>query len=141
MKRGPTFIRARNPECSTAASTFTQQTAACIAILNKSVPTTSPTTSSANGAIAAARRAITFLIVRCFWEKCEWARTSQALERARPRPKNPRRRSEPAVLRLKELQPRRLLHKQLHLRPAARRQQHSRDRPGVRLQRRRLRRQ
>ena len=68
-----------------------QQTAASIATASKSAPTTSPTISSGNGAIAAAHRAITFLIVRYFSEKCEWARTSQTLARAHLRPKNLRR--------------------------------------------------
>ena len=90
-KRGRTFIRARNRECSSGASAFTQQTAASIAIANKSAPITSPTISSGNGAIAAARRAITFLSVRYFSEKCGWARTSQTLARAHPRPRNLRR--------------------------------------------------
>ena len=39
-KRGRTFIRDRNRECSSAARTFTQQTAASIAIANKSAPIT-----------------------------------------------------------------------------------------------------
>ena len=94
-----------------------QQTAASIAIANKSAPITSPTISSENGEIAAARRAITSLIVRYFWEKCEWARTWQTLARAHQRPKNPRRRQEQLVLRLKELRLHRLLHKQHHLHP------------------------
>src|SRR5204863_3158371 len=101
-KREQTFIRARNRECLSGAGTFTQQTAASIAIANKSAPTTSPTISSGNGAIAAARRAITFLSGRYFSEKCGWARTWQTLARAHPRPRNLRRLQEQLVLRLKE---------------------------------------
>src|SRR6478672_7197505 len=71
--------------------TFTQQTAAFIVIANKSVPTTSPTISRGSGAIAAARRAITFLSGRYFSEKCGWARTSQTLARAHQRQRNLRR--------------------------------------------------
>ena len=97
-KRGRTFIHVRNPECSNRASTFTQQTAASIAILNKFAPTTSPTISRENGALAAARRAITFLSDRYFSEKCEWVKTSQTLARGPLRPKNLRRLQE----RLKE---------------------------------------
>src|SRR5439155_14938955 len=101
-KRERTFIRARNRECSSGAGTFTQQTAVSIAIANKSAPTTSPTISSGSGAIAAARRAITFLSGRYFSEKCGWARTSQTLARAHRRPRNLRRLQEQLVLRLKE---------------------------------------
>jgi hypothetical protein len=43
-----------------------QQTAACIAIANKSAPITSPMISSENGEIAAARHGITFFSVRYF---------------------------------------------------------------------------
>src|SRR6188768_3645224 len=65
-KRERTFIHVRNPECLNRGNTFTQQTAVSIAILNKSAPITSPTISRENGALAAARRAITFLIVQSF---------------------------------------------------------------------------
>jgi hypothetical protein len=113
---------------------FTQQTAASIAIANKSAPTTSPTISSGSGVIAAARRAITFLSGRYFWEKCEWARTSQTLARAHPRPRNLRRPQEQLVLRLKERRsPARRRHKQLRLRVRVRRQPRPRRRPGLRL--------
>ena len=60
------YIHVRNLECSNRASTFTQQTAASIATVNKSAPTTSPTISKENGEIAVARLAITFLIVQFF---------------------------------------------------------------------------
>jgi len=134
-KRGRRFIRARNRECSREVSTFTQQTAASIATASRFAPTTSLTISSGNGAIAAARRAITFLSVRYFSERCEWARTSQTLARAHPRQKNLRRLQEQLVLRLKERRsPARRRHKQLHLRQGVRRQQRPRRRPGVRLQ-------
>jgi hypothetical protein len=46
-----------------------RQTAASTATANKSAPITSPMISSENGEIAAARRGITFLIVRYFSEK------------------------------------------------------------------------
>src|SRR4029077_19703506 len=121
-KKGRTFIRGRNRECSRGAGAFTQQTAAFIAIANKSAPITSPTISSGNGGIAAARRAITFLSVRYFSEKCGWARISQTLARAHPRPRNLRRLPEQPVLRLKQRRaPGRRRHKQppLPLRVAA----------------------
>jgi hypothetical protein len=75
-----------------------QQTAASTATASKSAPTTSPTISSGSGAPAAAHRAITFLIVRYFSEKCAWDRTSQTLARAHPHPRNPRRQPQAAVL-------------------------------------------
>src|SRR5262249_13379877 len=137
MKRGRTFTRARSRECSCAASAFMQPTAASIAIANKSAPTTSPTISSENGVIGAARRAITFSIGRCSSEKCEWARTSQTSVRAHPRPRNLRRPPQAAVLlqhrQDKERRPRVRLpkpqrkrvsrrHKQLRLLPRVRRE-------------------
>jgi hypothetical protein len=81
-----------------------QQTAASIATANKFAPTTSPTISSADGGIVAAHRSITFFNVRYFWEKCEWARTSQTLARVHPRPRNLRRLRERLLLQLKVLQ-------------------------------------
>jgi hypothetical protein len=128
----PTFIRARNRECSRGARTFTQQTAASIAIVNKCVPNTSPTTSSESGVTAAARRAITFSSVLYFSEKCEWARTSQILARVHQRPRNLRRLRERLVPLLKELRLRRQLASRLHLRPAVRRPQRPRCRQGLR---------
>ena len=110
-----------------------QQTAASIAIANKSAPITSPTISSESGEIAAARHGITFFSDPYSSGKCEWARTSQILVHAPPRPKNLLRLQEQLVLRLKELQLRRLLHQQLHLRPAVRRQRRLRRHPGLRL--------
>ena len=111
-----------------------QQTAAFIVIANKSAPTTSPTISSESGAIAAARRAITFLSGRYFSEKCGWARTSQTLARAHPRRKNLRRLQEQLVQRLKERRsPARRRQKPLRLRLRVRRQQRPRRRPGFRL--------
>src|SRR5262245_1876352 len=133
MKRARTSIHVLNRECSIAGSMFTQQTAASIAIANKSAPTTSPTTSSANGALAAARRATTFLSVRCFSEKCEWVRTSQTSAHVHRPPKNPRRLQEQLVLRPKDLRLRRPVHKQLRLRLRVRRQQRRPRRPGLRL--------
>src|SRR5262245_60702631 len=101
---------------------FMQQTAAFIAIANKSAPITSPTISSENGEIAAVRRGITFFSVRYFSEKCAWARISRTLERARQPPRNLRPPRQQLVLQLKERRLRRLRH-QHHLRPAVLRQQ------------------
>jgi hypothetical protein len=95
------------------------------------------------------RRGITFLIVRYFSEKCEWARTSQTLARVRLRPKNHPHLPEEQVRRLKPLPLHLLLpldqppplHQQLpqrHLHPAVRREQHPPPRRGVRLRRRQL---
>src|SRR6478672_10427794 len=107
--------------------TFTQQTAAFIVIANKSVPTTSPTISRGSGAIAAARRAITFLSGRYFSEKCGWARTSPTLARAHQRLKNLRR------LQLKERRcPARRRHKQFHLHPRVRLEQQPPHHPAAR---------
>src|SRR5262249_49503717 len=118
-KRGRTFIRSHSRECSSGAHMFTLQTAACIAIANRSAPITSPTTSSENGEIAAARHAITFFSVRCFSEKCEWARISQTLARVRPHQRNLPPPPEARVLQVHmQLKTRRLrpVHQQRHLR-------------------------
>jgi hypothetical protein len=77
-----------------------QQTAASIAIANKSAPITSLTTSNENGEIAAARRAITFFSVRYFSEKCEWVRISRTLAPARPQQRNLRQPPEARVLQV-----------------------------------------
>jgi len=111
-----------------------QQTAAFTAIANKSAPITSPTILSENGEIVAARRGITFFNDPYSSEKCEWARTSQILVRAHPRPKNLLRLQEQLVLRLKEQQPRPLLSKQHHLRPGPRLRHKERRSPARRLQ-------
>jgi hypothetical protein len=113
-------------------------TGASIVIASKSAPITSPTISSENGEIAAARRAITSLNVRYFSEKCEWARTSQTSARARRQQKNLRHPPEERVLQgrrqLKERRLRLLLQRQeQHLRSAIPRQQPLRHRPGPRL--------
>ena len=132
-----TFIRGRNRECSSGARESTPPTAAFIAIVSKSVPITSPTISSGNGVIVAARHAITFSIVLCSSEKCEWARTCPTSARARLRPKNLRRRPQVAVLlqhlQHKEQRVRLPLHKQLRLRLRVRREQHQPHRPGLHL--------
>jgi hypothetical protein len=91
--------------------------------------------SSENGAIAAARRAITFLSGRYCSEKCEWAPTLQTLARAHLRPRNLRRPPEQLVpwerLQLKE---RLLLRRRHHLDLRIRLHQHLPDHLGVRLQ-------
>src|SRR4029077_8013701 len=121
-----------------AASAFTRPTAASIAIANKSAPITPPTISSGNGAIAAARRAITFLSARYFSEKCEWVRTSQTLGRAHPPQRNLRRLQEQLVLRLKERRspvrhPRLRLEQHPPDRRAVRPKRLRQHRPGLRL--------
>src|SRR5262245_60772615 len=97
-----------------------QRTAACIAIANKSALITPRTISNENGAIAAARRAITFLIVRYSSAKCEWARTLQTSVPARSHRRNRRPLVEAPVLLVrlqhKERRLRRLLHQLHHLR-------------------------
>ena len=116
---------------------FTQQMAACIAIANKSAPITSQLISSENGEIVAARREITFFSVRYFSEKCEWARTSQTLVRARPSQKNRRQSLAARVLQvhlqLKKPGLHRLQHQQYHLHPAVRQQQRLRRPRALRL--------
>src|SRR5215813_7943754 len=112
---------------------YMQQTAASIAIANKSAPITSLMISTENGEIAAARHGITFFSVRYFSEKCEWARTLQILGRAPPPQKNLLPLLEQRVLRLKARRLRRLLHQQNHLHPAVPQQQRLRRHLALRL--------
>ena len=77
------FTPSRNPEWSNAARAFMLRTAASIVTASKFAPITRPTTSSGNGAAAAAHRAITFSSDRYSSGKCVWARISRILARAR----------------------------------------------------------
>ena len=79
------LIRCRNREWSNVARASTLRTAAFIVTASKCAPITLRPTSSENGEIVAARRAITFSSSRCFLAKCVWARTSRTSARARPR--------------------------------------------------------
>ena len=99
---------------SSGARTFMQRMAASIAIANKSAPIISQTISNENGGIAAAHRAITFLIVRYSSGKCEWVRTLQISVRVHPHQRNLQR-----LLRKGRRLPR-LQRKQRHFRPRLR---------------------
>src|SRR6266699_6287888 len=90
-----TLILSRNPEWSNAARAFMLRTAASIVTASKFAPITRPTTSSGNGAAAAAHRAITFLSDRYSSGKCVWARIFRTLGRVRQKKRKMRLRHPP----------------------------------------------
>ena len=98
------FIPNRNREWSRGEHVFTLRTAAFIVTASKCAQITRRTTSSASGAIVAARRAITFSSNRCFSGKCAWARTSQTSAHA---PRRNRKTLRPAAPQVLQLRPRR----------------------------------
>src|ERR1700730_18976851 len=82
MKKAQTFSRCRNRELSHAARAFTLRTAASIVTVSRFAPSMRERISNENGAIAAARRAITFSNDLFFSGRCAWVRTSRISARA-----------------------------------------------------------
>src|SRR5437899_8356160 len=96
-----TVIPKRDRELSGVKHVFRILIVAFIVTGSKCAPSMRRTTSSENGAIVAARRAITFSSDRCFSGKCAWARTSQTSAHARRRNRKTLHPAAPQVLQLR----------------------------------------